>query len=304
MGDTRAAPARRRYRDMRRVLLVTFAANLALALAKGGFGLLTGSLGMVADGVHSLLHALGSIVGLVGVTLAARPPDPSHPYGYERYEPLAALGIVAIMFLAVREILGEAWERLTSGEVPEITPLSFLVMGLAAAVTLGLGLWEQQRGRALGSEVLITDGRRALSDVLVSLSVLIGFLATLVGLRLADLLVSVGIVAIIGWAGWTRLRHLSAILTDAAVADPAQIAEAAKGVEGVRGVHAVRARGAAGSVRVDLHVTVDPAMPTAEAHELTHRVVQRVRQDVGGIVEVLVHVGVEPEREHRWDEHH
>jgi divalent metal cation (Fe/Co/Zn/Cd) transporter len=92
-------------------------------------------------------------------------------------------------------------------------------------------------------------------------------------------------------------------LTDAAVADLDQIARAARNVEGVRGVHRVRARGAAGSVRVDLHVTVDPLLPTAEAHELTHRVVARVQRELNGIAEVLVHVGVEPEPEHGEEGH-
>ncbi len=299
MALTPVRPARpERFAAMQRVLLVVLGANLALAVLKGGYGLWTGSLGMAADGLHSLLHALGTLVGLVGVALAARPPDRSHPYGYERYEPLAALGIVGFMFLAVREILAQAWGRLTGGEVPTITAASFVIMGIAIVTTLGLGVWERRRGEALSSEVLATDGRRALADVLVSVSVLLGLGAALLGLRLADLVVSLGIAAMIGWAGWSRLRALSAILTDAAVADLDQIAEAARHVESVRGVHGVRARGAAGAVRVDLHVAVDPAMPAQQAHELTHRVVERVRAEVGGVAEVLVHIGVDPDEAH------
>lgn len=298
-----AAATARRYRAMQRVLLVTFAVNLALASAKGGYGLMSGSLGMAADGLHSLLHALGSLVGFIGVTLAARPPDRSHPYGYDRYEPLAALGIIGLMLLAIREIVAEAWERLATGQAPEITGASFALMGLAAAVTLGLARWERQRGRELGSTALATDGQRALSDVFVSISVMGGLVAAMLGTPMLDLLVSLAIVGIIGRTGWTQLRELSAVLTDAAVADLEQISQVAGSVPGVRGVHQVRARGAAGSVRVDLHVTVDPAMPAVEAHELTHRVLQRVQREVGGITEVLIHVGVEPEPEHEPSEH-
>lgn len=287
---------------MRQVLLVVLGANLALAAAKGSYGLLTGSLSMTADGLHSALHALGAVVGLVGVSLAARPPDPTHPYGYERYEPLSALGIVAFMLLAAREILVEAWARLAAGEVPSVTPLSFLVMGAAMAATLGLALWEQRQGRALGSTVLVADGKRAVSDVLVSFSVVAGLFASLLGAPLVDLLVAVGIVGVILWTGWTILREVSGILTDAAVADLESIAQAARSVEGVLGVHRVRARGAAGTVRVDLHVTVDPATSAVHAHELTHQVRERVHEEVGGIAEVLVHVGVEPEPEHAPEE--
>jgi ferrous-iron efflux pump FieF len=151
--------------------------------------------------------------------------------------------------------------------------------------------------------VLGTDGRRALADVLVSLSVVAGLIAAALGFAQLDLLVSVIVAGIIAWTGWTSLRELSAILTDAAVADVDQIARVAAGVEGVRDVHGVRARGMAGMVRVDLHISVDPFMPTSESHELTHRVVRRVQTEVGGIAEVLVHVGVYPEPRHAQDEH-
>jgi len=103
-----------------------------------------------------------------------------------------------------------------------------------------------------------------------------------------------GIAGVIAWTGRGVLRDVSAVMTDAAVADVGRIARAAGAVPGVEGVHRVRARGVAGAVRVDLHITVDPLMPVVRAHELTHRVRERVRQEVGGVAEVLVHV--EPNR--------
>jgi cation diffusion facilitator family transporter len=288
---------------MRQTLLIVLAANLVLALAKGGSGLLTGSVGMAADGLHSLLHSVGALVGLVGLSLAERPADRSHPYGYERYEPLAAVGIVGFMLLAVREILTEAWTRFSVEANVDVGAWSLALMLLATLLTFGLSLWERQRGERLGSTVLATDGRRSLSDVLVSLTVLGGLVAARLGFPLFDLLVSLAIAGVIGWTGWTSLRELSAILTDAAIADLDQIARVAATVGGVRGVHRVRARSAAGMVRVDLHVTVDPSMCAALAHELTHQVVLRVQAEVGGITEVLVHVGVDPEPDHADDEH-
>lgn len=54
---------------------------------------------------------------------------------------------------------------------------------------------------------------------------------------------------------------------------------------------------------MNLHISVDQFTPTSESHELTHRVVRRVQAEVGGIAEVLVHVGVYPEPRHGQDEH-
>jgi len=283
---------------MRRVLLITLAVNLSVAVIEGGYGLVSGSVALQADGLHALLHVVGGVVGLAGIFLARRPPDASHPYGYERYEPLAALGTLTFMLLAIREILTGALERFTGGASPTVTALSFGAVGLAVACGVGLGTWEMRRGRQLSSSVLLADGKRALSDALVSVTVAVGLAGAALGLPMLDALVAFGIAGVIAWTGWRMLREISAVLTDAAVGDVERITQAARSVPGVLGVHRVRARGAAGAVRVDLHMTVDPLMPVLQAHELTHQVRQRVRREVGKIVEVLVHVGPDPEPDH------
>lgn len=135
-----------RYAAMRRVLLIALGVNLAVAVLEGGVGFVSGSVALQADGLHALLHVLGNVIGLAGVFLAARPPDASHPYGYERYEPLAALGTVALMLLAVREILVDALARFSGDAAPTITPLSFGAVAIAIAAAVGLGRWEMRRG--------------------------------------------------------------------------------------------------------------------------------------------------------------
>lgn len=280
-----------RYRAIRRTLLLVLLLDVAMAAGKGVYGYLTGSLGMAADGLHSALHASAGVVGLVGVYLASRPPDPKHPYGYERYEPLAAMGIAVVMLLALLEIVERAWARLWSPEQPTVTALSFAIMFAATGLTLALALWERQRSREFASSVLHADAARAWGDTLISLSVIVGLLAVRFGFPLLDTLVSIVVAGIIAWTAWTIVRGSSEVLTDAAVGDLGRIAEVACAVEGVRGCHQVRARGVAGMVRVDLHVTVDPQMRVDEAHRVAEQVERRVREQVGGIAEVLVHVG-------------
>jgi len=266
------------------VLLV----DLALAASKGVYGLLTGSLGMVADGMHSAIDASSGIVGLVGVYLASRPPDPGHPYGYERYEPLAAMGIAAVMALAILEVLERAWSRIWSPEQPTVTALSFGIMLAATGVTWGLAVWEQRRSEELSSSILHAEASRVATDTLISVSVMVGLLAVGLGHPFVDTLVSVAVAAMIAWRAWEIVRGVSRVLTDAAVGDVERIAEVACSVDGVKGCHQVRARGVAGMVRVDLHVTVDPAMRVDEAHQVAEEVEKRVQERVGGIAEVLI----------------
>jgi cation diffusion facilitator family transporter len=281
----------KRYRAIRRTLLVVLCVDLLLAAGKGLYGYFTESLGMLSDGFHSAVHALGGVIGLIGVKLAARPPDDRHPYGYERYEPLAAMGVALLMFIAVWKIFGGAWSRVHSPEVPVVTNTSFVIMSGAVIASVGLAAWERRMSRRLSSAMLEADAGRVLGDTLVSMSVIAGLVAVRAGLPWVDALVSVVVAAFIAWTAWSIVRGASRVLSDAAVADIEGIAGAASSVDGVRGCHRVRARGVSGMVRVDLHILVDPKMTVEESHHLVKEVERRVRNQVGGVIEVLVHVG-------------
>lgn len=276
---------------IRRVLLVVLVVDLLLATSKGSYGYLTGSLGMLSDGFHSAIHALGGVIGLIGVKLSVRPPDDRHPYGYERYEPLAAMGVAVLMFIAVWKILSGTWLRIHSSRIPEVTNISFLIMIGAIIAGVGLATWERRMSRRLSSTILEADARRVWGDTLVSISVIAGLAAARIRISWLDAAVSIVVAAVIASTAWGIVRGASQVLSDAAVADIESIAHIASGVDGVQGCHQVRARGVSGMVRVDLHVLVDPRMTVEESHHLVEEVERRIRSQIGGITEVLVHVG-------------
>jgi len=273
------------------VLIVVLALDVVMAVGKGVYGYLSGSLGMVSDGLHSAVHASGGVIGLIGVSLAARPPDPDHPYGYERYEPLSSMGIAAFMLIAFWKILESAWSRLHTPEAPRVGAGSFAVMGSALLITIVLAYWERGRAARLGSTVLRADAARIWSDVLVSASVLAGLVAARLGFPRVDTVVSLLVAGAIAWSAWRIVRGASRVLTDATVGDLEEISRAARNVDGVIGCHQVRARGVGGMIRVDLHVTVDPQMTVVRSHEIADEVERSVREQIGGVAEVLVHVG-------------
>src|SRR5699024_10105891 len=107
-------------------------------------GLLSNSLSMTADGIHSLMDGASNVVGLIGIAAASRPPDPSHPYGHRRFETITSLGIALFLLLALQQILQGAWNRWQTDEVPEVSTLSFVVMIVAIAISLGVTLWERR----------------------------------------------------------------------------------------------------------------------------------------------------------------
>jgi cation diffusion facilitator family transporter len=281
---------------MRFVLLTILGLNIAVAIAKLALGLVIGSLAMSADGVHSFLDGASNVVALIGLAVAARPPDQDHPYGHQRFETLTSLAIAGFMLLALFGILSGAWNRFQGGGSPEISALAFAVMGVTIAVNVMVVLWERREARKLASSLLLADAKHTLSDLLVSFSVVTSLILVALGVTQADLIISLLIAGLIAWGAWTIVRDASLTLTDTVAEKPQHIEQAALSVSGVRGVHAVRSRGGDGRIWVDLHIQVDPEMKVDEAHDIASAVAARVGAESDRPADVTVHV--EPATSH------
>jgi cation diffusion facilitator family transporter len=94
-----------RGKRTRRILPLVLLLNLTVAAAKLGHGFISGSEGMSADGVHSMLDAFANVVGIAGIAVAERPPDREHHFGHGRYETLASMAIGTPMAVGVFEIV-------------------------------------------------------------------------------------------------------------------------------------------------------------------------------------------------------
>jgi cation diffusion facilitator family transporter len=281
----------RRSRQILRTLAVVFALNMVVAGAKLGYGYLSGSVAMTADGFQSLLDGFANVVGMAGIAVAARPPDREHHFGHERYETLASMAIGALMAVGVLEIAQSAIGRWQAGVTPEVTRLSFGVMVGTMAVNTVVTLWERREARRLRSDLLAADARHTASDVLVSGAVILGLFGELYGLKGADAAISLVIAGTIAWASWGILREASLVLTDAATdVDPPALLATILAAPGVITAHNLRVRSSGGRNWVEVHVTVDPHLTVKQAHEVASEVEEAIRAAVGQETQAIVHV--------------
>lgn len=246
---------------------------------------------MQADGIHSVFDSLGNVIGLVGISLAARPADAGHPYGHSKFETYGSLAIGVLLLFAAFEVGSSAVEKLVAGTyTAQVTPVSFIVMVGTLVVNLFVTLYERRAGKRLKSEILAADAAHTLSDAFVSIGVIVGLGFVVAGFPMADpimaLLVTVAILASAAGVFRTGLRTLS----DHARIPAADIARVAEKVDGVRSIHAVRTRGTEAEVYCDLHVLVDPQMTVLAAHDLGDEVEGVVAAAFPQIKEVLVHI--------------
>ena len=283
-----------RSREIRLVLWIVLGLNAGVAAAKLLYGALTGSLGMQADGFHSLFDGVSNVVGLIGLWLASAPPDERHPYGHKKYETLAAAAIGAMLVATCLYLLWNSYRHWRGAVSPEVTGLSFAVMLVTMAVNYGVMRWERARGEALRSEILTADARHTGSDLLTSVSVLVGLAAVRLGYPLVDPIVAVIIAGIIARTAAAVLFETSQSLADMARLDPAQVRLVVMEDTNILDCHEIRTRGLPHHIFVDLSVHVNADMTVGESHELAHRVEQTIMERFEGVAEVIVHVEPDP----------
>jgi cation diffusion facilitator family transporter len=280
---------RRDLRAIRRVLIVTMLLNFLAMAIKLAAGVLTGSLSVVADALDSLFDGLSNVVGLAGLYAAGKPPDAAHPYGYRKFETLAALVISFLLFATCWQLLQTAWNRLQSGGTPEVNLATLLAMLLAMAVQAGTSYYELRAGRRLKSEILVADALHTRASILVSLSVLVGLGFVRLGFPIADSILAMFVAVMIAKIGVDVLRETLPVLVDQAALDPRRIAAVVQSVSGVESFHRVRSRGAGGSAAVDLHVRVSPEKTVQEADAIANEVRRRLLA-LDGVSDVTVHL--------------
>jgi len=279
-----------RDRDVRRVLWVVLLLNLLVAGGKITVGTLVGALSLVADGIHSLLDASSNVVGLVGMAIAAKPPDTGHPYGHRRFETLASLVIGLLIAGGLIEIVRRVIDGIT-GEIvpPNVSWLSGGFVAVTIVVNLVISRYEARRGRELRSSLLLADSGHTLSDALAAFAVLGSFVAVALGIGWADVAAAVVVSLFIAYTAWTILARNLGVLTDRVRLDPLEVHRVVTAVPGVQAAHRIRSRGLEHHVQLDLHVHLDPAMPLADAHDKTHEVEDAIRNAFPEVTDVVIH---------------
>lgn len=280
------------------VALTLLAAAVALTGFKMVVGLLTGSLGILAEAAHSSLDLVAAAATYFAVRTASRPADRDHRYGHGKIESLSALFEVLLLLATCAWIVYAAIHRLVKGGVEvEVTVWSFVVM----LTSIGID-WSRSRAlfrmaRESNSQALEADALHFQTDIWSSAVVIVGLICVQAAewapgaawLRRADA-VSALAVAAIAAAVTVRLgaRTVEALMDGAPAKLEDRIVRAAGTVEGVIDCHNVRFRYSGSTLFVDAHVSMDGGFSLSAAHAIADRVEQAIQAELPG-ADVTVH---------------
>jgi len=279
-----------KYKQILKVQAIGLSLNLVVASAKIVYGYMTGSISMKADGFHSLMDGGSTMVGMLGVWVASRPPDESHPYGHRKHEQFASLFIALLLLITGFEVARGAVQNLLEPAVPRVTTLSFVIMLATMAVNIFITTLESRKGKEYNSQILIADSLHTRSDIFVSIGVILSLIAVKAGYPIIDVVAGVVIALIIAKAGLDVVKEVSFTLLDASVLDNDMLCRIALEIEGVEDCHNIRTRGTPDNVYIDLHVHVREDMHMDEAHCIAHAVENHLKERVEGVKDVVVHL--------------
>jgi cation diffusion facilitator family transporter len=279
-----------RFQKIRRILVYILILNWGVAAAKLIYGWMTRSASMTADGFHSFSDGSSNIIGLVGIWIASRPIDENHPYGHKKYETLTSVGISVFLFLVCINVVREGVVRFFHPLVPEVTAKSFLVMGITLAINVAVMIYETRMGRALKSDILISDALHTRTDILTSSAVIVTLIGIKLGYPILDPMASLVIAVFIAYAGVEILKESSRVLSDGVAIRIDEIERVVLSIKGVKKCHQIRSRGRPDDIHIDLHVLVDPDMHVHKAHHLSYAIENKIKRDIRGVTDVVVHM--------------
>lgn len=273
------------------VLINTFILNLLTCLGKITIGWYLGLLSVLTDGVHSLSDALINVIGFVSVKLAGKPPTPRYPYGYEKFETVAALIVGSMIFVLFLEILKMSTEKLFCPKPTDVTPFAYCVMLVAIVLNLITSIYEGRMGHKLESEFLIADAKETASDVWVSTSIIVALLLASQGNIWAEGVIGIIMSGVVLNNSVSIFRSNVGILADEAVLNPREVAQLLLTHPQVTSCYAVRSRGKPNAVFADLHLGVDGNVTVEEAYgKISREVNALLSNKYPSIRSVMMHI--------------
>jgi cation diffusion facilitator family transporter len=275
-------------------------AALFLTLMKLIVGIMTGSLGILAEAAHSGLDLVAAGVTFLAVRVSGKPADHDHTYGHGKIENISALIETVLLFVTCAWIIYEAVHRIFLRSI-EIDPSlwAFLVMAVSIGVDVSRSRMLYSVARKHHSQALEADALHFSTDIWSSSVVILGLALVWLGknvvpryagpLGKADAVAAVGVAFIVFFVSFRLGRRTIDVLLDRAPEGlPQQLRAAAAEVEGILKVGQVRVRRSGPILFVDMTVDVDRNLSFEQTHAIAESVEARIQQIAPG-ADVVIH---------------
>ena len=272
--------------------LVSVAVNLVLTASQVSAGIISGSQGLIADGIHSLTDLVADFVVLIANHKSGKDADDDHHYGHQRYETAASL-FLGVSLLAVGVgMLWNAGDKIVHPVAAGQIQILALYVALGALVSKELLFrYMLKIAERVRSSMLVANAYHARSDAASSLVVSIGIVGALLGHPVLDSVGALVVGLMIAKTGWSFSWDALNDLMDRSVSaeENQKIVEIIQSTAGVMGCHDLRTRKMGDMILVDIHIEVDANATVQVGHDIAFAAAKRV-MDALPVLNVMTHI--------------
>ena len=272
--------------------LVSVVINIALTISQVVAGVISGSQGLIADGIHSLTDLVADFVVLFANHHSAKEADDDHHYGHQRYETAASLFLGVSLLVVGLGMLWKAGEKIIDPVAPGQIQIMALYVALGSLVAKEL-LFRYMLSVAerVRSSMLIANAWHARSDAASSLVVAVGIGGALLGYPILDSVGALVVGLMVAKAGWGFSWDALHDLMDRAVSEEEhqKIEAIIKSTEGVKGFHDLRTRKMGDMILVDVHIEVDRHLSVQVGHDVALNARNQIMKELP-VLDVMTHI--------------
>lgn len=280
-----------KLKEKKSIALSSVFASAFLTIFKMIVGLMTGSLGIISEAIHSTLDMVAAIVTYISVRISDKPSDELHNYGHGKIENLSALIETILLLVTCVWIVYEAINRIVSGDTYiEVGVWSYIVIITSIIIDFNRAKKLYKIAKETNSQALEADALHFSTDILSSFVVLIGLILVNFNFYLADSIAALGVAIIIFIVSYNLGKRAIDVLLDKAPIDYRNIVKKYLDENpNINCYHDLKLR----SAGADTFITFDLHLKPRITLETGHRICDKIEDELHSLIprsEIYIHM--------------
>ncbi len=277
-------------KEKKSAALISVFAAIFLTGSKLIIGVLTGSLGILSEALHSGLDLVAAIITYFSVRVSDKPADREHNYGHGKIENLSALIETILLLVTCTWIIYEAINRLASGKTHiDVNIWSYIVVISSIIIDINRSRMLYKVAKKHNSQALEADALHFSTDIWSSAVVLFGLICANFGFFAADSIAALVVALIVLFVSYKLGKKAIDVLLDKAPHDAViKVEDALKSYEEIKHFHSLKIRTAGADTFIKFNIHLDPELSLLKVHEIC----DKIETDLNAIIprsEVYIH---------------
>ncbi|SMN16930.1 Cobalt-zinc-cadmium resistance protein [uncultured Candidatus Thioglobus sp.] len=284
-----------RTKATQKITIIGAIVDLSLAILKIIAGVIGNSGALIADGIHSFSDLLSDGIVLYAAKHSQEDADEDHPYGHQKFETVATLGLAVILALVGVGIIFDGFDRLNNPAALTHINLLLGVAGISIFTKEMLYWYTLKIAKTYNSDMLKANAWHHRSDALSSVVVFAGVLGTTLGFVYLDAVAAIVVGLMVIYIAWELGTNATKELVDTSIdaEELTKLRYALGQISGVNNVHSLRTRKIGHTISADVHVQVDPFLSVSEGHMISVSVERVAKECLEDLTDVTVHIDPE-----------